>query len=234
MPASLTQLTLGILFNKSIDNLPKSLTKLELNCSLAFNKIPNSITHLTFGYYFDEIVDDLPNSITHLTFGSNFNQPVNNLPNSITDLVFGNKFNQPVDKLPFSLNSYNLTDSESVNNNAGNLKRLVFGKNFNQNVDNLPNSIKYLTFGKDFNQNINKYPDSLIVVEFFSGSVNVKNIPDYVKTLKLNFNSHYLDLVNNIPIHITKIKIIDEYFLQFINKIPFGCEITKFNNEILF
>lgn len=38
-------------FNKSVDSLPSSLT------------------HLTFGYYFDQLVDKLPSSITHLTFG---------------------------------------------------------------------------------------------------------------------------------------------------------------------
>jgi hypothetical protein len=52
------------------------------------DKLPNSITHLTFGNYFDQPVDKLPNSITHLTFGNYFNQPVDKLPNSIIHLTF--------------------------------------------------------------------------------------------------------------------------------------------------
>ncbi len=38
----------------------------DINCP---RNLPNSITHLTFGTYFDQSVYYLPNSITHLTFG---------------------------------------------------------------------------------------------------------------------------------------------------------------------
>jgi hypothetical protein len=69
------------------------------------DKLPNSITHLTFEYYsnFNQPVDKLPNSITHLTFGNHFNQVVNNLPNSITHLTFGQIFNKQLDNLPLFL-----------------------------------------------------------------------------------------------------------------------------------
>ena len=54
------------------------------------------------GYDFDQNVDKLPKSITHLTFGNVFNQNVDRLPNSITHLTFGGYFNQNIDKLPKS------------------------------------------------------------------------------------------------------------------------------------
>ena len=40
---------------------------------------PNSITHLTFGRYFNQDITtngSLPNSITHLIFGRDFNQDI--------------------------------------------------------------------------------------------------------------------------------------------------------------
>jgi hypothetical protein len=72
----------------------------DINCP---RNLPNSITHLTFGYYFNQPVDNLPNSITHLTFGESFNQPVNNLPNSIVELVFGFNFCNVVSNLPITV-----------------------------------------------------------------------------------------------------------------------------------
>ena len=58
--------------------------------------IPNYITHLTFGYYFNqEIKDSIPNSITHLIFGDYFNQEIKNcIPNSVRHLTFGDNFNK--------------------------------------------------------------------------------------------------------------------------------------------
>jgi len=41
--------------------------------------IPNSVTHLIFGYRFNQIFkkDDIPNSVIHLTLGFEFNQSLN-------------------------------------------------------------------------------------------------------------------------------------------------------------
>ena len=57
MPNSITHLTLGYHFNKSVDKLPESLEK------------------LTFGDYFDQEVDlKYLSKLTHLIFGRNFNK----------------------------------------------------------------------------------------------------------------------------------------------------------------
>ena len=47
--------------------------------------IPNSVTHLTFGNYFNKPIKNcIPNSVTHLTFGHWFNQNINDcIPNSV-------------------------------------------------------------------------------------------------------------------------------------------------------
>ena len=57
---------------------------------------PKFITHLTFGYCFDQNIKDcIPNSVTHLTFGSSFDQNIENcIPKNVTHLIFGKYFNR--------------------------------------------------------------------------------------------------------------------------------------------
>src|SRR5437763_1352899 len=75
---------------------------LYYNCDQPLTKdvLPNSLTHLTFGYYFNQPLtkDVLPNNLTQLTFGHNFNQSLTKdvLPNNLTQLTFGTCFNQPL------------------------------------------------------------------------------------------------------------------------------------------
>ena len=89
-------------FNKSVNNLPTSLTHLTFGCSFdkEVNVLPESITHLTFGEKFNQEANKLPASLTHLTFGYYFNQEVNVLPKNLTHLTFGYYFNQEVNVLP--------------------------------------------------------------------------------------------------------------------------------------
>ena len=96
---------------------------------------------IKFGDDFNQLVDNLPNFLTHLKFGWNFDQPVTYqtessqngksptlLPNSLTHLKFGKDFNQAVDNLPESLTHLELEQFS-----------------FNKPLNNLPNSIIKLT-----------------------------------------------------------------------------------------
>jgi len=67
--------------------------------------MPDSITHLTFGWFFNQPINScIPDSVTHLTFGYNFNQTINGcIPDSITHLTFGYDFNQSMDSMPNSV-----------------------------------------------------------------------------------------------------------------------------------
>jgi hypothetical protein len=79
-------------------------------------------------------VDYLPNTVTHLTFGYLFDLPVNNLPNSITNLTFGNNFNQIVDNLPINIQEINFNYYEKKKISII-LKKVPFGcKILNKNV----------------------------------------------------------------------------------------------------
>jgi len=72
-------------FNKSVDNLP------------------NSITHIEFGGYFNQPVNNLPNSVVNIWLGWSFNHPLDNLPESLTDLKITGQFDHPIDNLPPNL-----------------------------------------------------------------------------------------------------------------------------------
>ena len=96
-------------FNEKLKDLPEE-TKIIIfdeeypnysNFNQTVDKLPQNITHLTFGFRFNQKVDKLPQSITHLTFSWVFDQTVDNLPQNLTHLTFGYDFNQKVDNLPF-------------------------------------------------------------------------------------------------------------------------------------
>ena len=109
--------------------------------------LPNSLTHLQFGKYFNQPVDNLPSGLTQLIFGkySDFNQPVDNLPNSLTHLTFGDDFHQPVENLPNKSKYFDEYQQKYVETTG--LIELRLGNHFNYPINNLPNSLKILKFG---------------------------------------------------------------------------------------
>ncbi len=100
MPIGLRHLSLrSNSMNHTVKNLPPNLKILALS-GRSLPQLPPSITHLSFGFHFNDSVDSLPPTITHLTFGHEFNSPVSKLPKSLLVLHFGSSFNMPVDSLP--------------------------------------------------------------------------------------------------------------------------------------
>jgi hypothetical protein len=76
------------------------------------------ITHLIFGFHYDQLTAHLLSSTTHLTFDWHYNQLTDHLPSSITHLTFGGSYNQPF-----------------IFCNLQSLTHLTFGKHFNQRLD---------------------------------------------------------------------------------------------------
>ena len=72
-----------------------------------------SVTHLTFGDYFDQPIDScIPGFVTHLTFGCYFNKPINGcIPDSVTHLTFGSDFDQPIDQIPDPVKNISLHEN---------------------------------------------------------------------------------------------------------------------------
>lgn len=112
-------------------------------------KFPNSITHLTFGFFFDKPIENkIPNTVTHLTFGKYFDQCIeNNIPNSVTHLTFGMYFSQSI--------------KNGIPNSVIYLKFCYFNlykRDFN---DYLPDSIIDLFWRSRYKIKITKFPSSL-------------------------------------------------------------------------
>ena len=161
------------LFNEPLTNVvfPVGIQKIRL--SYYFNQyvnnlLPNSLTHLTFGWHFDQDVSKLPNSITHLTFGHHFDQDVSKLPNSLIYLTFDHCFNQETHNLPNSIThlEFGWNFKQDVHNLPNSLTHLTFGFAFNQDVSNLPNSLTHLIFGHYFNQDVSKLPKGITYLKF--------------------------------------------------------------------
>ncbi len=182
--------------NNKTENKPKRYSINNLTI------IPNDVTYLEFGYYFNQSLKEglIPKSVTHLTFGKHFNQLLkeNDIPDSVIHLTFGNDFNQPLKKgdIPKSVT------------------HLTFGCYFNQPLKegDIPNSVTHLTFGHYFNQPLNK--DNLPI-----------NIIELILNTKFN---NELIINKNILLGITVSKKL-EYFTKY-NELNIGLfekEITN-------
>ena len=173
----------GNSFRKSYNNFPNSISQLTFGTYFIINHLPDSLTHLSLGYFLKQPIDKLPNSITNLTLRNPVNKLIDNLPNSITHLILKDYFIQPIDNLPKSIKHLFLLDSfnHSIDNLPNSITHLVIGNKFNQSIDNLPDSITHLVIGNKFNQPINKLPKSLIELKTinelkFNNKVSFSNI----------------------------------------------------------
>ena len=150
--------------------------------SKSVDLLPQTITHIKFGYSFNHPVDNLPYHLLWLEFGYTFNQSVDMLPHKITYLVFGNDFSQPVNDLPNCL------------------EYVSFGYKFSQSLNCLPDSIIYIIIGCDvhpnngslFNVYTNKLPKNLNNLCVYKKNTYSSAIK---KTIKSNFITQLNDLV---------------------------------------
>lgn len=114
-----------------------TMTEIEYtgNEPVPFGVLPNGLTKLTFGNYFDQPIGPgiLPDSLKFLKFGDNFNQPIepNSFPTGLRLLKFGQSFNQPLDNyVPTSLEclilGYRFNQVIKQSFYSENLKRICF------------------------------------------------------------------------------------------------------------
>lgn len=114
--SQVTHLTFGHNYNQKFYSVKTELSKCGNFIGQGIlNRIPHSVTHLTFGCEFNQVIkNDISASVTHLIFGHNFNQkinyemcsngfvygPYNSIPDSVTHLTFGHNFNQSLESVP--------------------------------------------------------------------------------------------------------------------------------------
>jgi hypothetical protein len=209
-------LTIPFDFCKKLDDLPPDVEKIifkedkdkyqysEFNQLV--NSLPNTLTHLTFGWGFKRSVNQLPTNLTHLTFGVMFNKSVDKLPTNLTHLTFGVYFNK------------------SVNNLPENLTHLIFGSMFNLPVEFLPKNLTHINFGCSFIQIVNLLPKTIKEIGFGAHSEIKNNIPENIEYINIKFfdeQSGY-NAIENLPLYVKEIRIKDVSKLHYLKKISFG------------
>lgn len=202
--------------------------------------LPPTLTHLTFGSFFDLFVDHLPASLTHLTFGYRFNKPVDSLPPLLTHLKFGSNFDQDVEHLPSKL------------------QLLKFEIRFSKSIDGIPDSIHTLDVSTP--QKICKLPSSLTSLHHQSHTDNLycqfptplkyafitgsqKRGFDFSATQIESLIIFALDpppLLNNLPNSLKKLELHGQHWDPDINNLPpsltslvMNCNVSPENFEHL-
>ena len=109
-----------------------------------------------------------------------------------------------------------------------NIEYSEFNQKIKENV--LPDNLHTLSFGWHFNQEIKEYvlPKSIKKISLYSHCNLKNNLPLWIEEVCIKFSNDdkYNKEVNNLPITLKKITIKDVYYLKYITKIPFGCNIV--------
>ena len=128
--------------------------------------IPINVTHLTFGYNFNQQVN-LPN-IKYIKLDCDNINLIENLPNSVEEIEFSYNFNLELHNLPNSI------------------KKISFHlySNYNKELNCLPEFIEYLELGKYYNKNISKFPLNLKTIKC---DQNYKYIDDFKNKFDIVF-----------------------------------------------
>eukprot|EP00026_Physarum_polycephalum_P007208 Phypoly_transcript_07265.p1 GENE.Phypoly_transcript_07265~~Phypoly_transcript_07265.p1 ORF type:complete len:374 (+),score=50.91 Phypoly_transcript_07265:63-1124(+) len=196
--------------------IPLSVTHLIFNQSYSrsIDKLPSTITHITFGKFFNfEITNHLPESLVYLKLGNCFIQEINHLPKLLKILVIGDNFNHPVDHLPSSLT------------------HLTLGRSFNHPLDHLPPTLIYLFVQSYvFNQLVDHLPESLLSLSLPMGfDQPINHLPPFLEQLTLSYK--FNQTVDMLPKTIKKLVI---HGSQFNHPIPSLPHLTQLPHRITF
>jgi len=123
-----------------------------------FRYLPQYVEKLIFDDHFDLPLGPLPHSITHLTFGYIFNQSIKGiLPPSLKELTFGTGFNKPIKE------EISVSHKHVLSYIPSTVTRLMFGESFNQDIRGaIPPTVTHLAFMGSFDQNIHNKIPSLV------------------------------------------------------------------------
>lgn len=111
IPNHVTKIDLGYHFNQSLDDLPTSITYLQI-----------------LSPEFDQSLDNLPDSITYLAVDGIFTNPIKKFPSNLTHLKLYNSFNHSISHLPYSVTYLKLSkqyDKQIVLDHPENITHLI-------------------------------------------------------------------------------------------------------------
>lgn len=175
--------------------------KLEFDGYFSY-KIINTIMlydNIIFSDCYDNVTDNLPNNISSIRFGTYFNKSINYLPNNLMYLVLGKNFQKRIDNLPNSLISIRI-DSIIYKHSIRNLPKLLIKITINVKYNKLilPSNncviIQTDLFSKSHATNIMNHFKMIL----FYSNPQSKYITN---SIKINYNNnlkkYYLMLINN-------------------------------------
>jgi len=240
----------------SVVDLLKSVNSdefIDLQKKLQLQLFPDSLTHLTFGYRFNQKIEKLPDGVslnqktgtksqfsdfasdpsalvhsgvTHLKFGYHFNQKIEKLPDDLTHLTFGREFNQEIEKLPDGLThlTFGREFNQEIEKLPDGLTHLEFGHYFNQKIEKLPDGLTHLTFGEYYDQKVKTWPDNLTHLTFgYFFNQNIDNLPDSVTHLAFGWN--FNQKIKQWPSNLRYLKFSNYY--KKIDNLPKSLQILE-------
>ncbi|KAM9977299.1 hypothetical protein ACTFIR_011158 [Dictyostelium discoideum] len=239
IPSSVTSLCYNS--NNKLNNISniKELYLLDdFNLKLSNLLIPSSVTSITFGKSFDQIIEigEIPISVTNIQFGSIYNKPLKNgsLPNSLKKITFGLYWNQQL----------------KPNDIPNSCEEIIFGDFYDKPLTNdlLPTNLKSITFGKYFNKSIplNLFSNTLQLShisfsDHFNKKIQPNTLPNTILNLKFgklynhsfnnntNNNNDDDDIEYSIPLNLKRIKFGKHFEKYSTFKIPKSLLCIKFN-----
>ena len=232
LPKDLNKLEIST--NNSVKIIHDKITHLYFMSNVPIYDLPDSITHLTFGYLFDQCVDNLPKNLTHLKFGERFCQPVDNLPESLTHIIFGGFFSRPVDKLPKNLKYIKFGEwfgdriKRDLSKLPPNLTHLIFDKQTKSGCEliNLPKTLSYLDFGRGFHGGKIYYLNNLKTLILGPWSGIPSDMPENLE--KLIISNSLIKKINTLPKNLTYLAFADcSEFNQPLNNLPVNLTYLK-------
>lgn len=207
---------------------------------------------LTIPHYFNEELTEIPTNAKIIIFRDNvcdmgqyskFNQKIkkNTFPLNLTQLKFGYVFNQEIEKdiLPSKLThlTFGATFKQEIKKDIlpNSLVYLEFGIFYDTQIlkNILPTNLIHLKFGSSFNQEIHGViPPNVKEITLWINKKIIENLPENVETLNIIcFEATRKKIINNLPMTIKKIRIKKKEYMEYIEKIPFGCMVTDMNDK---
>ena len=150
----------------------------------------------------------IPESVTHITFCDRYLGQLNKIPKNATHVILGNKYKRIIRNISPTVEYLKLGDSHTsalqISPKKTNLKYIEFGNNFNNTVDNLPNMLIKLKFGNSFNMCVDNLPQKLKKIIFGNNfNQEVKHLPNLLEEVK--FGYYFNQSINDLPKNIKKL-----------------------------
>jgi hypothetical protein len=152
--------------NEELKDIPEDTEIISFDYFNNFNQkikhLPQSLTHLNFGYSFNQKIKHLPKNLIHLHFEYKFNQKLDKLPKNLKYLHLGWCFQNEI-ILPKNLKELKLTcNNNFINNIPKHIEKvyiLFSGHNKNnKRVENLPLTIKEIIIEDEYYKKYIKIP----------------------------------------------------------------------------